>query len=169
MAEKIVWQEPSAYQKAIQDRDGLGPNYRKSFAFGALLSAVTLILLFIRHQPIEGNWPMTIALCLSFTPVVGWLLPWMLRQMGDKIVISGRGITRNTATAGGILMFVTQWEDVASAKYECVLVGERDFPALLVRHQRGTVECFVLSASVDRNLLRDVFASNGVVIDGSDR
>lgn len=109
-----------------------------------------------RGEPIEGNWPATIILCLSFIPIFGLFIPWLLQQQGDKIVVSGKGITRSSQRGANIQMQTFQWSDIALAEWQSIPVGEQEFDTLCLQFSNGYTTNFILSGKVDRNKLRDI-------------
>jgi len=159
--DKMQWEEPAAFKRAMARRDGTGPNYLKSCGMGALLCAVTLAAIAYHGNLIADSWLISILVCFSFIPVVGFLISMIGQISTNKIIVSGNGITRSVAQGSGLTMMTWLWENVVCGHIGVVVLEGHTFPALLLEMDAGEEVAIGITSKTDLKLLRDLFQANG--------
>ncbi len=137
LLKRVSWKEPPGFLSALQRRPTPSPSIWPTLGSLTGTTGVLVLAAYIYGRPIAGSWGATTASAFGLGLLVAFLLPMLNPDELSIIQLDDTGIGRRTVRRTKIIHDHWSWDRIMSCSIETLSLGDKLFPALVLRDAEG--------------------------------
>jgi hypothetical protein len=171
------WSEPIAVKRArLSVTDPWYPNRVRAFCcFGAVAATVYVVwnalAPFLHRNPSRNYWSAMLFAAVAAGSIFGLFGPWIFSFVESQIVVSSRGINRNSLFLGlggysSLRAEFWPWNSIGRLAIEALPLGRRQFQVLAIYDSAGNrVTTIGLEAKTSKSDLKKIADEQSILLD----